>query len=109
MEKQIKAQKCKTKRIVFGMVDDKDINTVCAMLPKDATYYFTQASTKRAIPAERVKEEAERHRLKGETFATVDAAYAKALSDASADDFIFVGGSSYIVADLLTNLKDFRH
>ncbi len=109
LEKQIKAQKCETKRIVFGMVDDKDINTVCAMLPKDATYYFTQASTKRAIPAERVKEEAERYGLKGETFATVDAAYAKALSDASADDFIFVGGSSYIVADLLTNLKDFRH
>lgn len=109
LEKQIKAQKCKTKRIVFGMVDDKDINTVCAMLPKEATYYFTQASTKRALPAERVKQEAERHGLKGATFATVEKAYAKALADASADDFIFVGGSSYVVADLLTTLDESRH
>lgn len=103
LSQQIKSQPCKQLRIVFGMVDDKDIDTVCKMLPKDAAYYFTQATTHRAIPAERVKEEGEAHGLHGQVFHTVKEAYDKAIDDAAADDFIFVGGSSYIVADFLTD------
>lgn len=102
---QIKAQRCNRLRIVFGMVDDKDIDTVCQMLPQNATYYFTQASTHRAIPADKVEKEGEMHGLKGTAYPTVIAAYRQALEDAAEDDFIFVGGSSYIVADLLTALK----
>ncbi len=109
LSQQIKAQKCRTLRIVFGMVDDKDIDTVCGMLPKEAVYYFTQATTKRAIPAERVRKDAEACGLAGETFPTVKEAYAKALADAAADDFVFVGGSSYIVADLLASLETELH
>lgn len=105
LSEQIKKQPCKNLRIVFGMVDDKDIDSVCKMLPKDAIYYFTQASTHRAIPAERVSEEGTAHGLKGTVYHTVTEAYEKALHDASDDDFIFVGGSSYIVADLLTVLE----
>ena len=105
LSQQIKAQECRELRMVFGMVDDKDIDTVCKMLPQNAAYYFTQASTHRAIPAEKVKEEGERHGLKGKTFGSVELAYRQALADAAADDFIFVGGSSYIVADLLTALQ----
>ena len=88
-------------RIVFGMVDDKDINAVLELLPKDACYYFCQASTHRAIPVEKVGALASEHGLVGESFPSVAEAYAKAKLDAKAEDFIFVGGSSYVVADLL--------
>ena len=104
LSQQIKAQPCKQLRIVFGMVDDKDIDTVMGMLPQNAVYYFTQASTHRAIPVDKVVEEARQHHLNGTAHPTVTAAYRQALADASADDFIFVGGSSYVVADLLTDL-----
>ncbi|MCQ2221544.1 MAG: bifunctional folylpolyglutamate synthase/dihydrofolate synthase [Prevotella sp.] len=98
---QIKAQECERRLIVFGMVDDKDINTVMDMLPKDADYYFCQASTHRAIPVERVAEIADAHGLKGEQYHTVKDAYEAAIKNATPDDFVFIGGSSYVVADLL--------
>ena len=103
LAEQIKAQTCKTLRIVFGMVDDKDINTVMQLLPKQAVYYFTQASSHRAIPVHKVQEIATAHQLEGMTFSNVKDAYQQALSDAHPEDFIFVGGSSYLVADLLTD------
>jgi dihydrofolate synthase/folylpolyglutamate synthase len=92
-------------RIVFGMVDDKDINSVLSLLPKDACYYFCQASTHRAIPVEKVVALAAEHNLKGEGFPSVAEAYEKAKADASEADFIFVGGSSYVVADLLSSFR----
>ena len=101
---QIKAQPCRQLRMVFGMVDDKGIDTVLAMLPKDAVYYFTQADNHRAIPATAVAQKALSHGLQGQPFTTVSDAYRQALADANDDDFIFVGGSSYIVADLLSNI-----
>ena len=101
---QITSQPCRQLRIVFGMVDDKDIDTVLAMLPKHASYYFTQASTHRAIPAERVAELARHHQLNGNTYPTVAQAFQAAVADAHPDDFIFVGGSSYVVADLLSDI-----
>lgn len=102
---QIKAQKCERRLIVFGMVDDKDINTVMDMLPKDADYYFCQASTHRAIPVERVAEIADAHGLKGEQYHTVMDAYEAAIKNATPDDFVFIGGSSYVVADLLSLIQ----
>ena len=102
---QIKRQQCNQLRIVFGMVDDKDINSVMYLLPKNAIYYWTQAESKRAIIAERVAEIAIKHDLRGEIFDNVEVAYTKALQDSNKDDFVFVGGSSYIVADLLTFLS----
>ena len=98
---QIKAQRCKKLRIIFGMVDDKDLDAVIEMLPKKAIYYWTQASSKRAFPVEKVAKEGLRYGLSGENFSTVEKAYHKALEEADEEDFIFVGGSSYIVADLL--------
>ena len=99
---QIKSQPCKQLRIVFGMVDDKDIDTVMEMLPKDAIYYWTQATTKRAIKVENIAKKGAKKRLIGNSYSTVKEAFNHALSEASKDDFIFVGGSSYIVADLLS-------
>ncbi len=108
LSRQIAAQPCKQLRIVFGMVDDKDIDTVMGMMPQHAIYYFTQASTHRAIPASRVTAEAKAHHLEGTPYPTVVEAYRQALADAAPDDFIFVGGSSYVVADLLTWLQTVR-
>ncbi len=105
VSKQIAAQPCKQLRLVFGMVDDKDIDTVMGMLPQDAVYYWTQASTKRAIPAEKVQEKGKTHRLSGNVFYNVKDAYEAALKDSDKADFIFVGGSSYIVSDLLEYLN----
>ena len=105
VSKQIAAQPCKQLRLVFGMVDDKDIDTVMGMLPQDAVYYWTQASTKRAIPAEKVQEKGKTHGLSGNVFYNVKDAYEAALKDSDKADFIFVGGSSYIVSDLLEYLN----
>lgn len=96
-----------TLRIVFGMVDDKDIDTVMGMLPKYAEYYFCQASTHRAIPVERLKEKNEALLgLSARYYSSVKEAYATALADSSQSagnrDFIFVGGSSYVIADFLS-------
>lgn len=102
LSRQIKARRCRQLRMVFGMVDDKDINSVMEMLPKDATYYFTNATTHRAIPAQKVRQTGEEHGLKGSCYNSVNEAYEAALKDASNDDFVFVGGSSYVVADLLS-------
>lgn len=99
---QIKAQKCEHLRIVFGMVDDKDIDSVMEMLPKNAIYYWTQATSHRAIPKEIVADKGRPHQLEGNIYNSVKEAYREALKDASNDDFVFVGGSSYVVADLLS-------
>lgn len=105
LSKQIVSQKCKKRRIVFGMVDDKDVSTVIGMLPEDATFYWTQAETHRAIPAQKIARLAIEHGLHGEVFNTVKEAYSKALKDSDKEDFVFVGGSSYVIADLLTFLS----
>ena len=105
LSRQITEQSCRQLRIVFGMVDDKDINTVMEMLPGNAVYYWTQAMTKRAIPAEKVAVYGEQHHLKGTIYNNVESAYKQALKDADKDDFVFVGGSSYIVSDLLEKLN----
>lgn len=100
---QLSAQKYRHLRIVLGMVNDKDISGVLAMLPKDATYYFTKASVSRALSEEKVKELAQHVGLRGNTYPNVEEAVQKACSEAHTDDLIFVGGSTFIVADLLKN------
>ena len=98
---QILAQPCQQLRIVFGMVNDKDINGVLALMPKHATYYFAQASVARALPSPELQALAAKHDLHGSTYSTVAEATHAALTEANGDDFIYVGGSSFIVADLL--------
>ena len=102
LSKQIAAEPCRQLRIVFGMVDDKDIDAVMELLPKHAVFYWTQADNHRAIPAETVAQKAESHLLNGRIYNKVSDAYHAAIADASPDDFIFVGGSSYLVADFLS-------
>ena len=92
-------------RIIFGMVNDKDIAAVLAMMPVNAVYYFTQASIKRAMPADELMAKALPYGLKGNCYPTVQDALKSAKADSAASDFIFVGGSCFIVADLLATLE----
>ncbi|MCR5535307.1 MAG: bifunctional folylpolyglutamate synthase/dihydrofolate synthase [Bacteroidaceae bacterium] len=96
--------------IIIGMVNDKDVNTVLSMLPKDALYYFTQASVKRAMPAKEFAQNAAKHNLHGNSYANVELAYRAAKQNAGKNDLIFVGGSTFIVADMLNNIpRDIFH
>ena len=88
-------------RIVVGMAGDKDVRHSLGMLPKEAQYYFTQASVRRAMKAEDIAQIGHELGFEGKAYPTVKEAYEAALRDARADDFIFVGGSTFVVADLL--------
>lgn len=99
--KQLKDLRCGQLHIIFGMVDDKDIDTVLSLMPADARYYFTKADTKRALPEKVVAEKATGHGLTGNCYKSVASAYTAALDSAASDDIIFVGGSCYIVSDFL--------
>ena len=101
LSRQLAMVECDQMHIVFGMVDDKDINTVLDMLPKSAKYYFTKAESKRALNEAVVLAKAQQHGLAGEAYPTVYEAYKAARHAASERDFIFVGGSSYVVGDFL--------
>lgn len=89
---------------VFGMVSDKDVDAVLSMMPKDAEFYFTQASVQRAMPAEELSRRAQAHDLRGTAYKDVASAFHAAKQNATAEDIIYIGGSTFIVADLLTFL-----
>ncbi len=103
---QINSVNAETKHIVFGMVDDKDVVHVLQLLKEKlenrVKYYWTQPSTKRAIPVEKLSELALKLGLHGSLYHSVKEAYNAALENAEKGDFVFVGGSSYVVADLLS-------
>ena len=103
LSEQLKAVTCDHMHIVFGMVDDKDITGVMALLPKEATYYFTKANNKRAVSENVLKIYAQELGLKGYSFPDVASAYEAAKETATEKDFVFIGGSSYVVADFLKN------
>lgn len=98
---QLNSISCPTKHIVIGMVNDKDIRSVLQMLPKDAHYYFAQASVKRALPAYELKLLAEKANLQGNSYDSVALALQDAQANAGKNDLIFIGGSTFVVADLL--------
>ena len=100
--RQLQATPHHALHIIIGMVSDKDVSTVLSMLPKEATYYFTQASVKRAMPCEEFAQKAAEHGLAGQCYPTVSEAYKAARAAAAPDDLVYVGGSTFIVADLLT-------
>jgi len=88
-------------RIVFGMVGDKDVSHVLELLPKDAIYYFTRASIKRAMEEDKLQAIAETKGLHGNCYHTVQDALEAAKKEASPNDIIYIGGSTYVVAEIL--------
>ncbi|MCD8304899.1 MAG: bifunctional folylpolyglutamate synthase/dihydrofolate synthase [Prevotellaceae bacterium] len=103
--RQLSSTKCERLHIVLGMSDDKDARQSLALLPKSAEYYITQASVRRAMPVRSLSIAAREAGLRGECFPSVAEAYAAAKGRASREDMIFVGGSSFVVADFLSLLS----
>ncbi|GAB1359096.1 hypothetical protein MASR1M31_08750 [Porphyromonadaceae bacterium] len=91
---------------VIGVVNDKDISAILGMLPTSASYYFTQASVSRALPAKELKAKAESFGLQGNVFPSVTAAFNAAKEKSTPSDLIFIGGSTFTVADLLLSLSE---
>lgn len=87
--------------MVIGFVNDKDISGILAMMPRDAHYYFVKPSVNRGLEAEKLAELAEEAGLSSMTFKTVEDGYKAALSQMKEGDTIFVGGSTFVVADML--------
>ncbi len=100
---QLKRQTYHQLHIVMGMVNDKDIAGVLALLPSNAQYYFTKANVKRALPEQELLEKAKAFGLQGKCYPDVITAVKEAKKKSLPEDFIFIGGSSFIVADLLAN------
>ncbi len=108
--KQLNMESYDRLHIVFGVANDKDSSTILSMMPKNAIYYFTQASVDRALDVNTLAESASNYGLKGNKYNTVELAISAAKENANKNDFIFIGGSSFIVADALTlNESDLQH
>jgi dihydrofolate synthase/folylpolyglutamate synthase len=98
--KQISKEKFRNLHIVWGMVNDKDPGRVLALLPKSAHYYFCQAKIPRAMNAGELKEKAKAYQLEGEMIEDVNQAIEQAKKNCSPDDMIFIGGSTFVVAEI---------
>lgn len=99
---QLRSEKFDRLHIVFGMVNDKDVKSVLALLPEDALYYFTKASVERALNEKMLAQQATGFGLHGTTYDSVSLAVTAAKENADKNDLIFIGGSSFIVADALS-------
>jgi dihydrofolate synthase/folylpolyglutamate synthase len=86
--------------IIWGMVKDKSRAEILSLLPKDACYFFCQASIPRALDAEILQQEALQHGLQGEVVRSVNDALRKARERAGEQDMIYIGGSTFVVAEL---------
>lgn len=116
VSEQLQAEKYKTLRIVFGVVDDKDVTAMLALMPKNAVYYFTKPSVERGLDEKELAKQAAAFGLVGDTYSSVSLAVEAACSDSTRlvseaelqqsndtnlSDFIFIGGSNFVVADCL--------
>lgn len=102
---QLMNLECEHLHMVLGFSADKDIDTVLDMMPKDATYYFTQAQSSRSMKAQDLQTLAATHGLMGKSYPKVFDAYKTALKVAKPSDAIFVGGSFYVLGDLFKHIK----
>jgi len=87
--------------IVMGFVNDKDLSKVLALFPKDATYYFAKANIPRGLEASALQTIAKEFQLIGKSYTSVNKAFAAAHKKAQPEDLIFVGGSIFVVAEVL--------
>lgn len=99
MAEQLKKTPYKRLYCVIGFVRDKDLAHILPLLPHDAHYIFTQARTSRALPAAELAAKAAIYGLQGETATSVEDAVQRARELAGPDDMIFIGGSTYVVAE----------
>jgi dihydrofolate synthase/folylpolyglutamate synthase len=98
---QLKKLKYNKLHFVFGTVSDKDFKKILKLLPKDATYYFCSANIERSLDSKKLIKEAREHQLLGKEYDSVIKAYNSAKLKAKINDLIFIGGSTFVVAEVL--------
>lgn len=98
---QVQKEKFDNLHIVLGVVNDKDLDEILPLFPKNAKYYFCKPEIQRGLDALILKEAALKYELKGKVYDSVSNAYQAALEKASPNDFIYVGGSTFVVAEIL--------
>ncbi len=99
--KQIQKEKFDTLHFVLGVVNDKDLEEILPLFPKNAKYYFCKPNIPRGLDAQVLQQKAALFALHGEVYNSVSEAYQKALQNAVATDFVYVGGSTFVVAEIL--------
>ena len=101
--KQLQKEKFDTLHIVLGMVNDKDLNEILPLFPTNAIYYFCKPNIPRGLETTILQEEARRHHLTGNIYLSVADAYIESTNNATKNDFIFIGGSTFVVAEVPLN------
>lgn len=98
---QLQKEVFETLHIVFGVVNDKDLDSIVGLLPENAIYYFCKPEILRGLDANILKEAFALHGLKGEAYNSVNEAYNEAKKQSNSNDFIFIGGSTFVVAEII--------
>jgi len=98
---QIENTPCRNLHMIIGFVKEKNIDDFLDIFPRDAVYYFTRPDIPRGLDENIVRDKASTYNLKGEAYKSVGEAFHAARSSAGSDDMIFIGGSTYVVADFL--------
>lgn len=98
---QILNEKFDNLHIVLGVVNDKDLSEILPLFPKKAKYYFCKPNILRGLNAEILEEKAKKYNLKGKVYNSVSNAYGDAIKNSNTNDFIYVGGSTFVVAEVL--------
>ncbi|HWS60471.1 MAG TPA: folylpolyglutamate synthase/dihydrofolate synthase family protein [Flavobacterium sp.] len=98
---QVKNEKYETLHIVLGVVNDKDLNEILPLFPKKAKYYFCKPNNLRGLNTEILQQKAADFKLFGEAYSSVTEAYLAAKNTATKNDFIYIGGSTFVVAEIL--------
>lgn len=98
---QIQKEKFATLHFVLGVVNDKDLDEILPLFPVNAKYYFCKPNIPRGLDAPILKQKASEYHLNGKVFDSVSEAYSEALQIATKSDFIYIGGSTFVVAEIL--------
>lgn len=99
--KQIQKEKFDTLHIVLGVVNDKDLEEILPLFPKNAKYYFCKPNIPRGLDASILQQKAALFALQGEVYNSVSEAYQRVLQNAVEADFVYIGGSTFVVAEIL--------
>ncbi|MCD0470918.1 folylpolyglutamate synthase/dihydrofolate synthase family protein [Flavobacterium sp. JAS] len=103
---QIQKETFENLHIVLGVVNDKDLDSILPLFPKKAQYYFCSPNSSRGLSVEILQDAAKKHNLIGTKYNSVEKAFLSAQKNATEDDFIYVGGSTFVVAELPLNSKN---
>ena len=98
---QVQKEEFDTLHFVLGVVNDKDLEEILPLFPKNAHYYFSRPNIPRGLDTAILQAKAQEYGLIGKVYPSIPEAYQKALASASKTDFIYVGGSTFVVAEIL--------